>query len=81
MKREDAPLALRLYGYALLGLTFTLIGGIYAALLGWRTGAFVAVGAFGFRVTLDVAQGVIVYRRTMNRPWPSVRPLQEDDDD
>jgi len=81
VNREAIPWPLRLYGYALFGSTFTFIGSIYAAMLGWRLGAFVAVGAFGLRVCTDVVQGVIVYHRTMNRPWPKVPPLDDWDDD
>jgi hypothetical protein len=64
-----------------LALFLALIGGVYSALLGWRPGAFLAIAGLSGTVVFHLVGGLIEYRRTMNRPWPKVPPLDDEDDD
>jgi hypothetical protein len=57
-----------------------LIGGSYAALLGFRTGAFVAIAGLVTHLVAHMTLGILSYRQVMSRPWPQVAP-QEDDDE
>ncbi len=57
-----------------------LFGGMYAALLGWRPGAFVAVAGVMLTFASYLVGAVITYRRTMTRPWPKVPPIDDWDD-
>lgn len=70
----------RLAGYTELGLLLALVGGAYGAAFGWRPGAMLMIGAVAGKVLLHVTAGLIHYRATMQRPWPKVRPLEDDDD-
>jgi len=58
-----------------------VFGGIFTALLGWRPGAFLAVGGASLTFAWHLGLGVFSYRRTMRRPWPNVQPIEDDDDD
>jgi hypothetical protein len=57
-----------------------MIGGVYAAIFGYRSGAFVAVAGVFTRIAADVAIGVLSYREVMSRPWPQVTPFENDDE-
>jgi hypothetical protein len=57
-----------------------LFGGVAAAFLGWRPGAFVAIAGAVLTFAWQLAVGVWSYRRTMSRPWPKVPPIEDDDD-
>ena len=65
-----------------LGLVWVilLIVGAYSAVLGWRGGAFVMLGAVCGNVAGHLLIGVTEYRRIMSRPWPEVPPLDDGDD-
>ena len=56
-----------------------LFGGLWAAFLGWRPGAFVAIGGAFLTFAWQLALGIWSYRRVMSRPWPKVPPLEDDD--
>jgi uncharacterized iron-regulated membrane protein len=71
----------RIAVYFLPAFDLLLLVGAFGALVSWRPGAFLMVtGAVGLFVT-HLFIGISVYREAMNRPWPSVRPLPDDDDD
>jgi len=55
-------------------------GGLFVAALGYVVGAYLLVCGLLIQLSLDVLVGVTSYRDTMNRPWPQVTPLDEDDD-
>jgi hypothetical protein len=65
-----------------LGLVWLvlLVGGGYAAVLGWRRGAFLMLAAVCGTIAGHLVIGVSEYRRIMRRPWPKV-PLLDDEDD
>jgi hypothetical protein len=56
-----------------------LILGIYAGLLGWRGGAYLAVGGLSGHLVGHLVVGLSVYRRVMARPWPEV-PAPNDEE-
>jgi uncharacterized protein (DUF58 family) len=58
-----------------------LVGGAYSAALGWRPGAILMLTALLGLLVGHLVTGFSEYRRLMNRPWPQVSPLEEDDDD
>jgi len=80
-KDERAGTLERVLAYADVGFVVVLVGGAYAAALGWRPGIFYMLAAFGGPVVGHVVQGVASYRRVMAAPWPGVRPLSPDEDD
>jgi hypothetical protein len=57
-----------------------LVGGGYAAVLGWRGGAFLMLAAVCGTISGHLLIGVSEYRRIMRRPWPDVAPLDDEDD-
>jgi len=57
-----------------------LFGGLFAAVLGWRPGAFVAMAGACLIFAWHLAIGAWSYRRVMSRPWPKVSPIEDDDD-
>jgi hypothetical protein len=57
-----------------------LVGGIGAALVGWRPGAFVAIAGALLMFAEQLVFSGWHYRRTMRRPWPKVTPIEDDDD-
>jgi hypothetical protein len=57
-----------------------LLAAMYAAALGWRPAAFVMLAAAFGQGGLHLGVGVVMYRATMSRPWPSVPSLDDDDD-
>jgi hypothetical protein len=67
--------------YLLPGFDLLLFAGAFGAALSWRPGAFLLLIAAAGLLTTHLFIGVSAYRETMNRPWPPVQPLAEDDDD
>ena len=67
---------------ARLGLVWLvlLVVGFYGGALGWRGGAFVMLAGVCGNVAGHLLMGITEYRRVMRRPWPSVRPLEDDDE-
>jgi len=67
--------------YAVYQLAFLLqIGGVFAALLGRRFGAYFAIGGMATSFTVHLTLGIAGYREVMGRPWPKVAPIVDDDD-
>jgi hypothetical protein len=64
-----------------LGLVLAMYAGVIIALTGRRSGIFLVLGAVGVQMALHLVVGVVGYRQVMNRPWPSVPPLDDDDED
>ena len=57
-----------------------LVVGAYGALLDWEPAAYLLLAALSVLVLANLGVGVLAYRGVMNRPWPAVRPLGDDDD-
>jgi hypothetical protein len=57
-----------------------IVAGLVIVFISLKLAAFLmlagVVGMFGVRAVYIA----IAYRRTMRRPWPRVRPLEDDDD-
>jgi hypothetical protein len=64
-------------GYALT--MALLLGGLFIAMAGARVGAYLLLAGLGLQLTGDLAFGLLSYRNTMQRPWPQVAPLTDDD--
>jgi hypothetical protein len=47
----------------------------------WKPGAWIAVCALFVHFAAHVTVGIVGYVQTMRRPWPSLPPLEDDDDD
>ena len=62
-------------------MTLTLVVGIFAAAAGHRWGAFAALGAIAVEFVVYLVAAIVIYRRTMRRPWPKVAPAEDDDDE
>ena len=77
--RPRATAADRLYGLGMSAAILLLFFGIYSAFFGWRTGAYIAIGAALWIPVLNVGYAIVGYRRTMSRPWPKVPPIKDDD--
>lgn len=58
-----------------------MVVGIFAAVQGHRWGAFAALGAIAVEFLVFLVAAVVIYRRTMRRPWPKVAPVEDEDDD
>ena len=54
--------------------------GLFVAAMGHPIGAYLLISGLLLQLSLDVLVGVASYRDVMNRPWPDVTPLDEDDD-
>jgi len=57
-----------------------LMGGAYAAALGVRLGAWLALTGLTLRMIVHLSTGIWAYRDAFSRPWPKVPPLRDDDD-
>jgi hypothetical protein len=80
-QQTPAPrLVLRLISLGYLGATVLLIGGLYVAVLGRRLGAYLALTGLVLRIGGHLIAGVFAYRGVMNRPWPKVAQLRDDDE-
>lgn len=58
-----------------------LLLGVFVAVGGSRTGAWLLLAALAGLITTHLAISIVSYRRTMSRPWPQVEPLHDDPDD
>ncbi len=67
--------------YLLPAFDLLLFVGAFGAALSWRAGAFLMLTGVGGLLTAHLFIGVSAYRETMNRPWPPVKPLPDNDDD
>ena len=73
----------RLWRLTTLGSHAVLAAGVVSAVVtasSWRPAAWLLVGAVTLLMVSRVAIGAVAYRRLMNRPWPRVEPLPDDDD-
>jgi len=61
-----------------VAFTALLLIGVFVALGGSRTGAWLLLAALAGLVAGHLAISVVSYRRTMSRPWPAVQPLHDD---
>jgi hypothetical protein len=77
---DSAPVLRQVFSWVNLVTPGLLLVGAYGAVFEWRPGAYLMVAALTFSVVANLAVGVLAYRATMNRPWPKVRPLTDDDD-
>jgi membrane-associated PAP2 superfamily phosphatase len=76
---ERARLRLVFSWVGLLGTGLLAIGGLAAA-WDWEPGAYVMIGALASMVLAHLVVGVVGYLQVMSRPWPRVRPLEDEDD-
>ena len=67
-------------GAALILFDVLLFAGAGAAALAWRPAAAVMVAGLAGVIGVHLLVGVAGYRTVMQRPWPKVPPLQDDDD-
>jgi hypothetical protein len=63
-----------------LAMPGVLALGAFGALLEWKPAAYLILAAVTVLVVANLGVGVLSYRATMSRPWPAVRPLDDDDD-
>jgi hypothetical protein len=63
----------------LLGTALLLIGGL-AAVSDWKPGAYLMIAGLAVIVLTHLIVGTLGYLEVMSRPWPLVRPLDDDDD-
>lgn len=69
----------RLVELVYLALPIALAAGALLAVWGKQSGAILIVAAFSGLFIAHLAVAIAVYRRTMSREWPKVRPLEDDD--
>ena len=82
MEEERPPLWMIMGVYSWSLANFVLYGSVLAGLVfESRRAALIAIGAFAAVLATHLLVGVAEYRRTMQRPWPDVPPLSDDDDD
>jgi hypothetical protein len=74
------PVLRRVFSSVNLLTSGLLLLGAYGAVLDWRPSAYLLVATLTVSVVANLTVGVLAYRATMNRPWPQVRPLPDDDD-
>jgi hypothetical protein len=70
----------RLVGAADSLFTLLILVGALAAIAGWLPGIYLALAGFFGYLADHLIVGVAGYREVMRRPWPKVRPLDDDDD-
>jgi O-antigen/teichoic acid export membrane protein len=61
-------------------VTMTVVGALIA-FVDADVGAAVIAASLGSLVAAQVTIALVHYRRTMRRPWPTVEPIADDDDD
>jgi hypothetical protein len=75
------PTAARLFaGPADVWFALAVIAAGIAAAAGWRPAAYLLIAALGLRLVAHLAAGFAGFRSAMERPWPQVRPLNDEDD-
>ena len=79
LTRAQKRLAALLAVAELVGVASMWIG-VYLA-LAWRPGAYLLVWGLVTTIAVHLAQGFSRYSLVMSRPWPEVKPLEDDDDD
>jgi predicted benzoate:H+ symporter BenE len=81
MVDADRPWSKALARAVSFALVAAMYAGVLLALTGRRAGVWLVLGLVVAWFLLRLLIGVIAYRRVMRRPWPRVRPLDNDDDD
>jgi hypothetical protein len=82
MNAERPPLWMVLAVYAWAVANFVLYGSVLVGLaFESRRAGVIAIAAFAVILSMHLLAGVFEYRRTMQRPWPDVPPLTDDDDE
>jgi hypothetical protein len=62
-------------------VTGAIIVGGFAAVAGWGPAAWVLIAVVTAAVVGHVVIAILRYRQVMRRPWPTVEPLADEDDD
>ena len=65
----------------LLGFELLLFAGVASVFFAPRLAVFLMLAGFIGFVGTHLVSGVIHYRRTMRRPWPTVPPIEDEDDE
>jgi len=65
---------------AYVALCVLMLAGVYTAILGHRLGAWIFLSGVIGQLALDLTVAIVGYRDVMNRPWPKVMPLDDEDD-
>jgi hypothetical protein len=77
---DKAPRLRQVFSWVNLLTPGVLLVGAFGAVVEWRPGGYILVVGLTLSVVVNVAIGVVAYYGTMNRPWPRVQPLTDDDD-
>jgi hypothetical protein len=77
---ETTPVLRQVFSWVNLLTPGLLLVGAYGAVLEWKPGAYLMIAAVTLSVVANLAVGILAFRATMNRPWPQVRRLTDDDD-
>lgn len=72
--------AVRVYGALEMVPVALIILGINMAVFASRLGVLLMLVGLTSRLLGHLIVGAIAYRKVMGRPWPSVRPLDDDED-
>ena len=56
-----------------------IAAGVTAVATGWHWAGYFLVAALGMRLAAHLTAGLAGFRSAMERPWPQVRPLDDDD--
>ena len=70
----------RLFRAVYLGFALVIFVGIASFLVAPRAGVFLLLAGVIGGAGMRLAFGVVNYRRTMRRPWPSVPPIDDEDE-
>ena len=81
MTHERYRLLVYLYGAVSWAWLVTFpVAALAAVAAGWRPAAWILVGAMTIMLAVRFVVSVVTYRQVMNRPWPKVASLPDDDD-
>ncbi len=84
MTEHDSHLGIpRLYSaYRVVAplLMLMMMVGFFTSALRWKPGAYLLIAAATGQITAHLVVGLTEYRRVMSRPWPKVRPVDDEDD-
>ena len=71
----------RLFQVVYLGFFGLVVGGLLTLVIAVRVGALLMLAGVAGMFVSQLVYIAFAYRQTMRRPWPKVRPLEDDDDD
>lgn len=77
---DDLTIAERRFLYIGTGCLLLVLAGACLAPTGWDIAAVLIVAGLLCHLTGHLGASFLRYRGVMNRPWPQVTPLAEDDD-